>query len=244
MKLLFIRHAHPDYRLDSLTEKGWREAGYLAKKLEQMKIDEFYVSPYGRALDTASVTMKKIGRNAIECEWLQEYGNPAPRFRSKDYKEWNAWDKLAGTWENDERFFRYDEWYLNETYAEKGMKEEYHRVIKHFDELLAIHGYEREGHFYKVKEGNNKVLAFFCHFGITAVLLSHLLNVSPMLLWHGTCALPSSITTVVTDERQKGTAMFRMTSFGELSHLELNGELPAKTGLKIEFYKKEQGDET
>ena len=26
MRLIFIRHAEPDYEHDSLTEKGWREA--------------------------------------------------------------------------------------------------------------------------------------------------------------------------------------------------------------------------
>ena len=26
MRLIFIRHAEPDYSIDSLTEKGWREA--------------------------------------------------------------------------------------------------------------------------------------------------------------------------------------------------------------------------
>ena len=26
MKIIFIRHAEPDYSIDSLTEKGWREA--------------------------------------------------------------------------------------------------------------------------------------------------------------------------------------------------------------------------
>ena len=38
MKLLIVRHGDPDYEKDSLTEKGWREAEYLAEKLE--KIDQ------------------------------------------------------------------------------------------------------------------------------------------------------------------------------------------------------------
>ena len=29
MKLIFVRHAEPDYAHDSLTEKGFREAGLL-----------------------------------------------------------------------------------------------------------------------------------------------------------------------------------------------------------------------
>ena len=42
MKLLIIRHGDPDYEIDSLTEKGWREAEYLAEMLSKQKIDRFY----------------------------------------------------------------------------------------------------------------------------------------------------------------------------------------------------------
>jgi rod shape-determining protein MreB len=33
LKLLIVRHGDPDYEIDSLTEKGWREAEYLAERL-------------------------------------------------------------------------------------------------------------------------------------------------------------------------------------------------------------------
>ena len=39
MKILIIRHAEPDYSIDSLTEKGHREAALLAEKLSKEKID-------------------------------------------------------------------------------------------------------------------------------------------------------------------------------------------------------------
>lgn len=59
MRLLFIRHGEPDYEKDSLTEKGFREAEYLAEYLAGEKIDTCYVSPLGRAKDTAAPTLKK-----------------------------------------------------------------------------------------------------------------------------------------------------------------------------------------
>ena len=49
MRLIFIRHAEPDYSIDSLTEKGWREAKLLAERTKRWKVDEFYCSPLGRA---------------------------------------------------------------------------------------------------------------------------------------------------------------------------------------------------
>lgn len=57
MRLIFIRHAEPDYSIDSLTEKGWREAKLLAERTKRWKVDEFYCSPLGRAKDTASSTL-------------------------------------------------------------------------------------------------------------------------------------------------------------------------------------------
>ena len=33
MKILIVRHGDPDYSIDSLTEKGWKEAEYLSEKL-------------------------------------------------------------------------------------------------------------------------------------------------------------------------------------------------------------------
>ena len=42
MKLLIIRHGDPDYTIDSLTEKGWKEAEYLSEMLVNLDVKEFY----------------------------------------------------------------------------------------------------------------------------------------------------------------------------------------------------------
>ena len=73
MKLIFIRHAEPDYSIDSLTEKGWREAEILSKRVAEWDIKDIYCSPLGRAKDTASFTLKALGREAEICDWLQEF---------------------------------------------------------------------------------------------------------------------------------------------------------------------------
>lgn len=61
MRILIIRHGDPDYEKDSLTQKGWHEAELLADKMEKTDVTAFYVSPLGRAQDTASVTLKRLG---------------------------------------------------------------------------------------------------------------------------------------------------------------------------------------
>lgn len=225
MKLLIIRHADPDYTIDSLTSVGWREAGLLSERLAKLDVAAFYVSPLGRAKDTASLTLKKLGREAVECPWLQEF--PPHISRPDKDKKTIAWDWLPADWTKDPRYFDKDAWYTTEVMSEGQVGAEYHRVIAGFDKLLSTHGYEREGAYYRADRGNSDTIILFCHFGLECVLLSHLLNVSPMLLWHGMCAAPSSVTTLVTEERRKGIAYFRMSSFGDISHLYAAGEQPS-----------------
>ena len=77
---------------------------------------------------------------------------------------------------------------------------------------------------------------FFCHFGTSCVLLSHLMNVSPMVLWHGTCMAPASVTTVYTEERRPGIAYFRAAAMGDTSHLYVKGAGPSFSGRFCEVH--------
>lgn len=225
MKILLIRHGDPDYTIDSLTRKGWKEAEYLSERLEKLDVKEFYVSPLGRAKDTASLTLKKMNRTAIECPWLQEF---APRIMRPDKEEESiTWDWLPQDWTAQENFYRYDKWFESDILAEGKVKEEYDWVVESFDKLLETHGYVRKGHLYEVKKPNNDTIVLFCHFGVGCVLLGHLLGISPMVLWHGLCAAPTSVATIVTEERRKGIAYFRMSAYGDISHLYAKDEEPA-----------------
>ncbi len=226
MKLLIIRHGDPYYEIDSLTQKGWKEAEYLSEKLCGLDVKAFYMSPLGRAQDTAKPTLEKLGRTAEVKEWLREFDVRIQRPDIPD-KKMIAWDWLPQDWTQDEQFYRYDEWYKNTSMVEGHVKEEYDWVTGSFDKLLAEHGYVRDGHVYRVERSNNDTLVFFCHFGLGCVLASHLLSVSPMVLWHGACAAPSSVTTFVSEERREGIASFRMSSFGDISHLYAHQEPPA-----------------
>ena len=60
MRLLIIRHGDPDYVNDSLTEKGKREAELLSDRIAKEKIDRVYISPLGRARETAEACLKKM----------------------------------------------------------------------------------------------------------------------------------------------------------------------------------------
>lgn len=225
MKLVFIRHGDPNYSIDSLTEKGWREAALLAERVAKMDVKEFYVSPLGRAKDTASLTLKKMNRTATEYEWLREF---KARITKPDENEpFSVWDWVPELWTKEEKYFDKDNWTKTDVMMAGNVEKEYNWVITKFDKLLEEHGYSRENNYYRVTKGNMDTLVFFCHFGVECVLLSHLIGVSPMTLWHGFCAAPTSVTTVITEERRKGIASFRAATFGDISHLYVADEPPA-----------------
>lgn len=238
MKILIVRHGDPDYSIDSLTEKGWREAQYLSQRLSKMNIDAFYVSPLGRAKDTASFTLEKMNRTAEVCAWLREFDAPINRPDTRDRKR-NTWDWLPQDWMNEPMFFDANEWYNHKIMKDDNVKKEYDWVVHSFDDLLEKHGYKREGNYYRAVRPNNDTICLFCHFGLESVLLSHLMNVSPMIIWHHTCAAPTSVTTIVTEERREGIANFRMSAFGDVSHLYANEEPPAFAARFCECYTNE-----
>lgn len=234
MKILIVRHADPDYSIDSLTPTGWREAELLSDRLTKLEVKDFYVSPLGRAKATASLTLKKLGREATEHQWLREF---APRIHRPDREEpIIAWDWLPADWTAVPEHFDREAWCRTDIMCEAGVDLEYQWVITGLDELLAHHGYQREKGYYRVTAANRDTIVLFCHFGVECVLLSRLLNISPMQLWHGACAAPSSVTTVVTEERRQGIASFRMISFGDTAHLYAAGQTPSFTARFCETF--------
>ena len=235
MKLLIVRHGDPDYTIDSLTEIGWKEADLLSNRLSGLDVKACYCSPLGRAKDTAAASLKKLGMEAEILPWLREF---APRVK-KPNREGVAWDWLPQDWTACPDFFDRNRWLDHPAFQEAGVPEETAWVWAGLDDLLARHGYRREGDLYRVTEANEDTIILFCHFGLECVLLSRLLNVSPMILWHGTCALPTSVTTLITEERREGVAYWRMGAFGDTSHLYVAGRSPSFSARFCEMYTNE-----
>lgn len=236
MRFLIIRHGDPDYEKDSLTEKGWREAALLADRISKLQVTDFYVSPLGRAKDTASLTLKKMNRTATECDWMQEFPPRINRPDAEGRRMTLAWDWLPQDWTREPANFLRDKWMDTPVMREGKVGEAYDYVIRNFDALTAAHGYVREGEYYRAERANRDTVVLFCHFGLECVLLSRLMNISPMLLWHHTCAAPTSVTTVITEERREGRASFRVSAFGDTSHLYAGGEEVAFSARFCETY--------
>lgn len=239
VRILLIRHGDPDYTVDSLTEKGWREAELLSQRLSRLDIAAFYCSPLGRARDTARVTLEKFHREAEVHDFLQEFLYPITDPETgKQFP--HAWDFMPAFWTEEEAMFQKDGWLQTPLMRSGDIAGKFKMVADGLDEILARHGYTRKNNRYTTEMGNKDTIAIFCHFGVICVMLSHMLGISAPLLWHGFCGAPSSVTTLISEEREKGEVFFRCQSFGDTSHLYAAGEEPSFAARFCETYESEE----
>jgi len=249
MKIMIIRHGDPDYVNDNLTERGKKEAALLAQWLKDKDIQNFYVSPLGRAQATARFTLDAMGRTAETLDWLKEFPAGVRTWESETLQKaclcpWDttfgstriAWDILPSYLTAHEEYYHKDHWRKSEIADHSDMNAVYDYVIGGLDDLLKKHGYVREGGYYRAVKANHDTIVLFCHFGLECILLSHLMGISPFALWHGFIASPSSVTILNTEEREEGIAIFRALCFGDTSHLALGGMEQAFSGRYCECF--------
>ncbi|MBR6027872.1 MAG: histidine phosphatase family protein [Clostridia bacterium] len=235
MKLLLVRHAEPDYSIDSLTPKGRREADLLAGRLSVLEgVEGWYVSPLGRARDTAAPTMARVGREAEVLPWLCEF-----RARPLDPvtgKPRCAWDYPPRLWTAHEPLRSYAHWTEDPLMQSGNVQTVWEETKAGVDALLARHGYVRDWPVYRCENNRKGTIVCFCHFGIGSAILAYLTGISPVVVWQNFCMQPSSVTTLITEERVKGEVVWRCMGYGDLSHLWAAGEPCSTAALFAEVY--------
>ncbi len=222
----------------------------MAEQISRMQPGDCYVSPLGRAQATAAYSLEKLKKTARTLDWLQEFpaqvdvqDDPDLQAAYPDTKRegdvWAkriVWDMAPGYFAAHPEYADSTGWRNTKVAAKSDLLEVYDEVTAQFDRLLASYGYVREGRGYRVNQGHTRTVTFFCHFGIICALLSHFWNISPFVLWHGLALPPTSVTEVVTEERQKGIAGFRTLRLGDISHLALGAEEPSFSARFCEVY--------
>ena len=250
MRLLFIRHGDPDYQNDCLNEIGRHEVKALAALIPKIKLGTCYASPLGRAQETAAIALGRAvpdaqgaaaaaacGDKLITLDWLREFPAQVDLNESAllqdayylqtlpdgTYKKRIVWDMYPSYYTEHPAYSDYEDWRGTLVAMNSDIIAIYDNVVSSFDKLLAEHGYVREGRHYRVDRESVETLTFFCHFGITCVLLSHLWNISPFVPLQSFCMPTSSITELYSEERQRGLASFRATRIGDTAHLTMAG---------------------
>ena len=238
MKLIFVRHGDPDYTKDALTEQGIREAKLLVPRMQRITAQEYYVSPYGRAQQTAQLALEGSGITPTELGWLKEFDYKVRRPDCPDEAH-VPWDWMPADWTVVDAFYEEGKWTGHPVFEEADIAVHYRKVTEALDAFLEQHGYRRDGRMYRAEKPSNDTIVFFCHFGLTSLVLAHLLSISPMILWQGFIAAPTSVTTIVTEERREGEVQWRCTGYGDTSHLYAGGTDPGFSGRFCECFTNE-----
>ena len=239
MKILIIRHGEPDYSIDSLTPKGWREAELLADRLCRLDIQDIYLSPLGRAQDTAKETLRRMGRTGETLPWLAEFRGTF--IDPETGRRRHAWDLKPQYWTKHKELYDPERWVENETYSSGNSAEIYRETADGLDALLGRYGYRRDGVLYRTDKNTDATIALFCHFAVAMNMLAHLTGMAMVPLQHAFLMPPSSVMTLITEERAPGEVFFRCWGLGDTSHLYAAGEPVSQMGLFHEIYGRDEG---
>lgn len=235
MNIIFIRHAEPNYELDTLTKKGWKEAELLAKRVSKWNVKDFYCSPLGRAQDTASLTLKAMNRTATTYEWLKEFYYPVHDPVTNDFG--TPWDFMPEFFTYEDQLYDRKKWYEAPVFAEnRGLAPAYKEVCKEFDKLLEKYGYFRKDDYYEAKVHNDDTIVIFCHLGVSMLIMGYLCGISPSILWQSFFMAPSSVTILCSEERIPPKAFFRCQVLGDTTHLHDGKEPISSAGFFTEVY--------
>ena len=229
MNLIFIRHAEPDYTIDSLTEKGFREAEMLANRTKDWNVDEVYVSPMGRAQDTASFSLKNWDITPVTYDWLQEF-----YYRIDDPitgEKRIAWDFMPEYFTVQDDLHDKNRWADTKAMKSGNLGGYYNSVVEGLNGILARHGYIAKGNgLFEVEKHSDENIVFFCHLGVTFAMIGYMTQIAPPALWQGFFVPPTGVMIMGSEERDPKKAVFRMMNFGDIRHLPMQGEEISQSG--------------
>lgn len=204
MRIVFVRHGHPNYADDCLTELGHEHAEAASLRLLNEGISEIHASSCGRAVETAQHTAQKLGLPVTQHDFIREI-----RWGAKDGSEiphrghpWlmaldmaqNGQKLMDPNWKNAEPFCRNDK-----------LIEAVEAVEAGFDGWMQALGYTREGDYYRVTgENTDRTVAMFSHAGSSTAALAHLFNL-PFPYMCETLAPNFTAVTVITLADDPGT---------------------------------------
>ncbi|MEF3302983.1 histidine phosphatase family protein [Paenibacillus sp. GYB003] len=223
MKIYLIRHAEPDYPNHTITAAGHSEARALAAFLKRTGVDRIYCSPINRAVHTMQYTADMLGIEPTFEPWTRELDWQAPDDRGRPAAAWNI---PGETVRAGRPYPDHDRWPSRAPYSDFIAR--YETIKTNSDEFLRRHGYDREDGRYRIVKSNKESIAVFCHLGFGLTWLSHLLELPFPLVWSGFWLPPSSVTTVLFEERSEHWAVPRCLGLGQVAHLHLEG-LPVST---------------
>lgn len=181
MFIYFIRHGMPDYQLDVLTKEGREQAEKTSIFLANENIDLFFVSPAGRAKETAKRTLEKVNKQAKVIDWMEE--EYLAKYTQKTFdngeKQWFFWvDEFIEKFKIlDNNITWYKDDLISTTSLKKGLELE-NRNVDNFLFSLGIYHDRKKRIYTKTSIEIPEKIAIFAHGAMAYAFLSSILDVT------------------------------------------------------------------
>lgn len=181
MLLFYIRHGHPTYNPDCLTEAGFKEAEALIKRTERIKPDKIFASTSNRAIQTARPTAKMLNREITLLDWCNE-GHAWGEFTVKNENGDALWcfqhTPTVELFASDEIQSLGHKWMMHPFFKETRIISGINRIQSETDAFMEELGYRRKSNgIYSALTPNDDRIALFAHQGFGMAFLSCLLGI-------------------------------------------------------------------
>ncbi len=200
MRIIFVRHGHPDYVNDCLTPLGHKHAKAVAERLKEEPIEKIFSSTCGRAMETAGHINENFSHGIIELDFMREIswgskdnteifcdGHP---WSTSDYIVEQGLDLLNKEWRSDKLYHN------NKVVASVDF------LTERFDKWLAGLGYIREGDYYRVGKVKYQTIALVSHGGASSAALARLFNLPFPFVCSAICPDYTAVTVVSFSEKE------------------------------------------
>ena len=218
MKIIFVRHGHPDYRKDCLTEIGHLHGKAVAERLRNEKIDRICSSSCGRARETAEHIAVYHDLPVETFDFIREIG-----WGSIDgtelYKNGHPWFTVDDMIENGESLHD-PEFEKNPRFSNNKVIYDVKRIADGFDEWLLGLGYKREGEYYRVLRKNDGNVIMVSHGGASSAALAHLFSLPFLLTLSIVRADYTAITIVSIDAEEGHLALPKFDMMNDSKHIQ------------------------
>ena len=223
MLLYIVRHGHPDYATDSLTERGWLQAEAVGKRLAATSIDQVYASPMGRARQTAEPTCRLLDLPCHIEPWAHEVQDE--RLTEEPYGKPISVTMVQNTYyrENGGIDLPYDRAYEAVGFRASGMKDAVAYIEEGGRDFLERLGYKEENGVYRILRANEDKVALFCHSIMARAWISTLLHIPIHMMWAGFHYTHTGVTVLEFRNNADGFTAPKCLCYSDMSHLYAHG---------------------
>lgn len=225
MILYIIRHGEPGHD-GALTEKGWKQAEAVGKRMAKAGINKIFTSPILRARQTSEPACRLLGLEAGVEEWAHEIGDerlttlPDGKKISVSLVQNTVFRENGNIDLPFEKSYECD--YMNATEMKKAVD----YIEKNGNDFLERLGYRYENGVYRIINPNDDKVALFCHSAFSRAWVSVLLHIPIHIMWAGFDYEHSGVTVMEFENFENGITAPKCYCYSDTSHLYAEGIEP------------------